>query len=29
MIGSACSTPADIALPPPAFKLKPFREEVA
>ncbi len=29
MIGSACSTPADIALPPPAFKLKPFRGEVA
>lgn len=29
MIGSACSAPANIALPPPAFKLKPFRGEVA
>ena len=29
MTGSLCSTPADIALPPPAFKLKPFRGEVA
>ena len=29
MIGSACSAPANISPPPPAFKLKPFREEVA
>lgn len=29
MTGSLCFAPADIALPPPAFKLKPFRGEVA